>query len=421
MFHIQSLIKSRQEEKSVLYEKYINPFSVKSAKRIGTYREYVKGEGAYLFDKDGNCYLDCDAGSGVFNLGRNHPKIREAIHDILDLNPPNMVYRVYIYSNGIVAPVIYALGQAKGMSSVIGTGSGAISGLTYKQAVQDVADWFAWGQNEPGTGVHRGGWRYNPNSGTSDNSTAQWGALPLSYAESLGLGVAPHVKSELELWTNYVQNPAGGTYPWKDGVSGYDHPETYVNMSKTGGMLLQFAVEGKALSDPDVQAALNYMDSMDTYDHWNQGATTAYSQWYGGNLGNPYAMWAVYKGLATYDGLEWNDNGTPLDTSDDFLVGNPSLISTAPGGITIGYDSSPGTSVAGDWYSHYCDWLVKDQEADGNWSGYAYWYGPLAAGWYINILNATGAPPVVPAPAAVLLGAIGLAVSGWKLRRRKEL
>ena len=332
-------------------------------------------------------------------------------------------YKRDIYTNGIVAPVIQALGKALGPDTVVGRGSAVVSGMTYREVQQDLVDWFSYGQVEPDRGNHRGGWRYTPNYPTSDNSTAQWGALPMLYANEWGLGVSDYVAEELELWTNYIQNPAGGTYPWKDGGSGYDNPETYVNMSKTGGMLLQFAVECKGLSHADVQAALNYMDSMVEYDHWNQGATTAYSQWNGGNLGNPYAMWAAYKGLATYGGLEWNDNGTPGDTSDDFLIGNPNLISTAPDGITIGFDGSTFTSVAGDWYSQYCDWLVNNQNSTtGGWAGYSYWTGALAAGWYINILNATGAPlPVVPVPGAFLIGSIGLAVSGWKLRRRKEL
>ena len=327
-----------------------------------------------------------------------------------------------IYTNGIVAPVIKALGDALGQSTVVGRGSAVVSGMTYEQVMQDQVDWFSYGQVEPSQGVHRGGWRYTDNYSTSDNSTAQWGALPMLYANEWSLEVPDYVAGELELWTNYVQNSSTGD--WKDGGSGYDHPETYVNMAKTGGMLLQFAVEGKGLSDPTVQAALNYMDSMVTFDHWNEGTGGYGDQWNGGNFGNPYAMWAAYKGLATYGGLVWNDNGTPLDDTDDFLVGNTGLILTAPSGITIGQDWGTQTSLAGDWYSQYCDWLVDNQWASGGWSGYSYWTGALATGWNINILNATGAPePVtdpVPVPGAFLIGSIGLAFSGWKLRRRKE-
>jgi len=39
----------------------------------------VRGQGASLFDVDGNEYLDCESGHGVANLGHAHPKIAEAI------------------------------------------------------------------------------------------------------------------------------------------------------------------------------------------------------------------------------------------------------------------------------------------------------------------------------------------------------
>jgi acetylornithine/LysW-gamma-L-lysine aminotransferase len=40
----------------------------------------VRGQGASLFDADGNEYLDCESGHGVANLGHAHPKIAEAIY-----------------------------------------------------------------------------------------------------------------------------------------------------------------------------------------------------------------------------------------------------------------------------------------------------------------------------------------------------
>ncbi len=40
----------------------------------------VRGQGAILFDVDGNEYLDCAAGHGVANLGHAHPKIAEALY-----------------------------------------------------------------------------------------------------------------------------------------------------------------------------------------------------------------------------------------------------------------------------------------------------------------------------------------------------
>jgi acetylornithine/LysW-gamma-L-lysine aminotransferase len=39
----------------------------------------VRGEGALLFDAEGNSYLDCTSGHGVANLGHAHPKVAAAL------------------------------------------------------------------------------------------------------------------------------------------------------------------------------------------------------------------------------------------------------------------------------------------------------------------------------------------------------
>src|SRR5579872_537638 len=38
----------------------------------------VRGEGAYLFDRDGKRYLDCYSGVSVMNAGHSNPEIVEA-------------------------------------------------------------------------------------------------------------------------------------------------------------------------------------------------------------------------------------------------------------------------------------------------------------------------------------------------------
>jgi hypothetical protein len=295
---------------------------------------------------------------GVYDDGND-----EAIY----FEPGNSARRVY--TTGLVAPVVYALGNALGTGTVVGVGSAAISGKTYAQAMQDIVDWFSWGQVEPNRGVYRGGWRYDANYSDADNSTAQWGALPLLYAADWGLGVPQYVFDELELWVNYIQNANGG--------SGYNNPTTYVNVSKTGGLLLELAAIGAPATDGRVVAALNFING-----RWN---TVPSGVWYG-NLNHPYAMWAVYKGLQVYGLLVDFDCGGP---DIPIGVGMPA----APGGFSICFDASPVSSLAGDWYSHYCDYLCGIQAGDGSWAGYSNWVGALAVGWYINILNAVPIPP----------------------------
>lgn len=273
-----------------------------------------------------------------------------------------------VYTTGLCAPVIYALGEAIGRNTVINIGSAAVNGRTYAQVMQDLVDWFSWGQVEPDRGNWRGGWRYDANYTESDNSTAQWGSLPLLYAADWGLGVPQYVFNELNLWINYIQNANGG--------SGYDHPSTYVNVAKTGGLLLELAAVGAPVGDTRVQRALTFINS-----RW---MWTPSSTWYG-NLNHAYAMWAVYKGLQVYGLL-----GTTACGPVNIFTG--SGMPAAPVGFPICFDAVPSASAPGDWYSHYCEYLCNIQHPDGSWSGYDYWTGALATGWYINILNAVPVP-----------------------------
>ena len=74
-----------------LHAKHVNPVFVKMLKTIGFDKGYVRGQGPYLWDADGNKYLDLLTGWGVFALGRNHPKIKAALADVLDQDLPNLV------------------------------------------------------------------------------------------------------------------------------------------------------------------------------------------------------------------------------------------------------------------------------------------------------------------------------------------
>lgn len=300
-----------------------------------------------------------------------------------------------VYTTGIVAPVVAALGDALGKNTTVGRGP-VTAGMTYKQVMRDLVDWVSYAQVEPNTGNYRGGWRYYANQTSSDNSTAQWGSLIMLYGDAWGLDTPDYVENELELWINYIQNTENN---YRKGGSGYDNPTTYVNFAKTGGLLLQLAAIGAPPNDPRVVAAIDYLESTASYDHWMQGAHYSNDQWYGGHLGNPYSMWAVYKALKTYN----------VDT-----------IATAPGGFTIGQDWDPQTSAAGDWYSHYSQYLVDSQNPGGSWNGYQYWYGPMATGWNVNILNAAGSPPpIIPEPLTMLALFGGLGGLGVYIRKRR--
>ena len=68
------------------YTDHINPYLAKLMNFAGFGVE-VKGEGCYLYDHEGNKFLDCLGSYGVFILGHRHPKVVEAVKAQLDQLP----------------------------------------------------------------------------------------------------------------------------------------------------------------------------------------------------------------------------------------------------------------------------------------------------------------------------------------------
>ncbi|HEX6450745.1 MAG TPA: aspartate aminotransferase family protein [Trebonia sp.] len=83
-FDLRGILTQRGGEGYALYGKYLNPQTPKVLHAIGFDKVYSRAEGAYMYDADGNRYTDFLAGFGVFAAGRNHPVIRQALHDVLD-------------------------------------------------------------------------------------------------------------------------------------------------------------------------------------------------------------------------------------------------------------------------------------------------------------------------------------------------
>jgi [amino-group carrier protein]-gamma-(L-lysyl/L-ornithyl)-L-glutamate aminotransferase len=61
----------------------IDAYAIESAHASGLYTKqpltFVRGQGATLWDDQGQAYIDCMAGHGVANLGHAHPKVAQAI------------------------------------------------------------------------------------------------------------------------------------------------------------------------------------------------------------------------------------------------------------------------------------------------------------------------------------------------------
>lgn len=83
-FDLGTLLAERGAERYELHTRYLNHQLPRMLHTIGFDKVYERAEGAYFWDADGNDYLDMLAGFGVMGLGRHHPVVRKAVHDVLD-------------------------------------------------------------------------------------------------------------------------------------------------------------------------------------------------------------------------------------------------------------------------------------------------------------------------------------------------
>ncbi|EKD50699.1 MAG: hypothetical protein ACD_62C00452G0003 [uncultured bacterium] len=90
MKHVTEIIQSSKESHLKLFDN-INPQLGKVLSTIGFDKNFVRAQGASLFDDKGNEYYDFLAGYGVFAAGRNHPKIKAALKEAIDLDLSSLV------------------------------------------------------------------------------------------------------------------------------------------------------------------------------------------------------------------------------------------------------------------------------------------------------------------------------------------
>jgi ornithine--oxo-acid transaminase len=119
-------IDRQQGRRYDLHARHINPAFVKMLRTIGFDKAYVRGEGSWLYDEEGNRYLDLLTGWGVFALGRNHPKVKSILEQVLSRNMPNLVRMECPLLAGLVAEKLTAKAGG-GLSRVFFTNSGTES------------------------------------------------------------------------------------------------------------------------------------------------------------------------------------------------------------------------------------------------------------------------------------------------------
>lgn len=106
--NIRQLLEQRQRENFALHEDYLNTQMVNVLKTIGFDRYYVRAEGQYLFDDQGNRYLDLLSGFGVFAIGRNHPTVVQVLQEVLTAELPNLVQLDVSLLSGLLAEKLVA-------------------------------------------------------------------------------------------------------------------------------------------------------------------------------------------------------------------------------------------------------------------------------------------------------------------------
>jgi ornithine--oxo-acid transaminase len=101
----------------------INPQFVRVLRTIGFDRTWARADGAYLFDAEGTRYLDMLGGFGMYNVGRNNPRIRAALIEALELETPGSVQLGVTALPGLLAEALLERTPAR-LERVLFTSSG---------------------------------------------------------------------------------------------------------------------------------------------------------------------------------------------------------------------------------------------------------------------------------------------------------
>jgi hypothetical protein len=234
-----------------------------------------------------------------------------------------------------------AIAASDAPDRVVNVAGSPVDTWTYKTVLEDMVDYMSWAQNEAGTG--RGGWRYTPNYSSSDNSVSGFAVLGLGYAEApspwgFGLTIPAFVKTELNIWIDYIQNDTSGG-------SGYTDPGWWVNILKTGNLLYEMAFVGDTASTPRVQNAVAFI-----VNNWDAGIDTGWK-------GTPAYYQAMY---CTMKGLE------------------------ALGITTVGTH---------DWFDEFSDAIVAQQETAGSWAISHYTYDKVLSSEFAMLTMQKAVPP----------------------------
>jgi len=107
-YDIADLFARRERDRYTLHIRHLDEQMVKVLRTIGYDVGFCRGNGQYLYDREGARYLDLLSGFGVFAIGRNHAALREALKSVLESELPNLVQMDVSTLAGILAERLLA-------------------------------------------------------------------------------------------------------------------------------------------------------------------------------------------------------------------------------------------------------------------------------------------------------------------------
>lgn len=105
---IQAIFAENEADRYALHTRHMNEQMVRVLKTIGYNVGFVRGQGQYLWDREGARYLDLLSGWGVFAIGRNHPRVHDALREVLASEMPNLVQMDVSALAGVLAERLLA-------------------------------------------------------------------------------------------------------------------------------------------------------------------------------------------------------------------------------------------------------------------------------------------------------------------------
>lgn len=92
-----------------LAKRHVHPKLLYMFELAGMDAVFTRAQGAYLWTENGTRYLDLLSGGGVHFIGRNHPQVRAALRDVLDMDLPNLSVANASVLGGLLAERLISL------------------------------------------------------------------------------------------------------------------------------------------------------------------------------------------------------------------------------------------------------------------------------------------------------------------------